>query len=342
SFGLSSDYKEVPSRDSALVKYFRDKGAFLLGTTNLDPACLDSLGSNPYHGDVENPLRKDLLCGGSSSGSAAAVARDYCDFALGSDMAGSIRIPAACCGVVGYKASTDFLPLHGALSLGGSLDSAGVLCSSLEDLEVLLGISAEEDLSWKYIPPEMLGGMDALIRERYSHFMQHMRTLISLSAINESIGFKEAWEIRKDLIASAAKEFFISHPSRVFPEAAKALLEYDRRGSDERKDEVKRRVEFLIAHYESLIGEKEVLITPTLPCLPPVKGEELSGDFESSFGRFLVLANVLGAPALTVPLPCDSGEFPISVQFLARPGSDKILIGAVTKLMKRCLSDKVF
>ncbi|HET9420975.1 MAG TPA: amidase family protein [Nocardioides sp.] len=137
-------------RDAAVVRRSRDHGLVVVGKTNLSELAFSGLGTNPHFGTPANPLSTEepLVTGGSSSGSAAAVAAGLVPLALGTDTSGSVRVPAAFCGVVGYKASEDLLPRDGVRTLSSTLDSIGILARTVDDLRILaaaLGVPTSVD-----------------------------------------------------------------------------------------------------------------------------------------------------------------------------------------------------
>src|SRR5207253_10963240 len=120
-------------------------GAITLGKLNMTELALGPFGDNPHHGDVQNPWCPGHVAGGSSSGSAAAVAAGFALGALGSDTGGSIRLPAACCGVVGLKPTYGRVSRAGVMPLSWSLDHIGPLTRTVADAALLLGIIAAHD-----------------------------------------------------------------------------------------------------------------------------------------------------------------------------------------------------
>ncbi|MBG6095834.1 amidase family protein [Nocardioides luteus] len=124
------------ARDATIVDALRASGAVLIGKTNLSELAFSGIGTNPHFGSPINPLSRDepLITGGSSSGSAAAVASGYVDVALGTDTSGSVRVPAAFCGIVGYKASEGRFSRQGVRRLSPTLDSIGFLTPTAADL----------------------------------------------------------------------------------------------------------------------------------------------------------------------------------------------------------------
>jgi aspartyl-tRNA(Asn)/glutamyl-tRNA(Gln) amidotransferase subunit A len=135
----------VPDEDAWVVSRLRQAGAAIVGKTNMHEWALGVTNDNPHYGVCRNPRALDRIAGGSSGGSAAALAAGMCDMALGSDTGGSIRIPAALCGVVGLKPTYGRVSVRGVVPLSWSLDHAGPLARSVRDVATLLGVIAGYD-----------------------------------------------------------------------------------------------------------------------------------------------------------------------------------------------------
>ena len=135
----------MPPYESTVTKRLKDAGGVVIGKTNMDAWAHGSSTETSDFGPVKNPHNPDHVPGGSSGGSAAAVAADMCMGAIGSETAGSIRVPAAWCGVVGLKPTYGRVPRTGIIAMGSSLDSPGPLTKSVEDAALLYGIIAGHD-----------------------------------------------------------------------------------------------------------------------------------------------------------------------------------------------------
>ncbi|HEY9409984.1 MAG TPA: amidase family protein [Jiangellaceae bacterium] len=128
------------TRDAGIVRVLRERGAVTIGKTNLSELAFSGVGINPHYGSPVNPLsgHEPLVTGGSSSGSAAAVATGQVPLAIGTDTSGSVRVPAAFCGIVGYKASEGRYPHDGVRTLSSTLDTLGFLTRSAADLGLVV------------------------------------------------------------------------------------------------------------------------------------------------------------------------------------------------------------
>jgi aspartyl-tRNA(Asn)/glutamyl-tRNA(Gln) amidotransferase subunit A len=137
----TSDYDERPAQaDAPFVAALRDRGAHIVGKTNLNEFAYGVSGYNPHWGTILNPVDRRRTAGGSSGGSAAAVAAGVVDVAIGTDTSGSVRVPAACCGVYGFKLSGGAYPMQGVTPLATSFDSMGYFAADIADLQRVLGI----------------------------------------------------------------------------------------------------------------------------------------------------------------------------------------------------------
>jgi aspartyl-tRNA(Asn)/glutamyl-tRNA(Gln) amidotransferase subunit A len=138
--GSAVDAERVPERSAAIVELLEGEGLISIGKTNLNEYAYGVSGYNPHFGAVANPRDPTRTAGGSSGGSAAAVALGACDVALGTDTSGSIRIPAACCGVYGFKAAHGAYPMEGVHPLAHSFDSLGFLTADVATLSRVLAV----------------------------------------------------------------------------------------------------------------------------------------------------------------------------------------------------------
>jgi aspartyl-tRNA(Asn)/glutamyl-tRNA(Gln) amidotransferase subunit A len=154
TYGSGLYREHVPERTAVAVQRLVDAGAVVVGKTNLPEFAWGVLGDNAWYGTCHNPVRAGLTTGGSSSGSAAALAAGLCDLALGSDTGCSIRLPAAACEVVGLKSQWGLIPTDGAFPLVPTLDTVGPMGRSVEDVALMWSVLAERP-----VPERRLDGL---------------------------------------------------------------------------------------------------------------------------------------------------------------------------------------
>ena len=135
--GLQAWRDRIAQRDAPVVSALKKHGAIVIGKTLMDEAAFGALGDNPWYGRVHNPARHGYTCGGSSAGSAAAVASGEADLALGTDTLGSVRIPASYCGVVGYVPSAGRIDMTGVTPLAPSFDRVGLFTRTVQEMAAL-------------------------------------------------------------------------------------------------------------------------------------------------------------------------------------------------------------
>lgn len=150
--GLYADH--VPERNAVAVQRLLDAGAVMVGKTHLPEFAWGVLGQSEFYGTCHNPAHPGRTTGGSSSGSAAALAAGLCDLALGSDTGGSIRLPSAACGTVGLKPRWGLIPMDGGFPLVPLLDTAGPMATTVEDVALMWSVLAERP-----IPEPRLAGL---------------------------------------------------------------------------------------------------------------------------------------------------------------------------------------
>jgi aspartyl-tRNA(Asn)/glutamyl-tRNA(Gln) amidotransferase subunit A len=146
TYGSARHAEHRPERDADVVSMLLEEGALLLGKTNLNEYAYGVSGYNPHFGPMLTPGDRSRTAGGSSGGSAVAVATGVCDLAVGTDTSGSVRIPAACCNVYGFKAATGAYPMTGIFPLAPSFDSVGFLAADTAMLARAINVTVADDI----------------------------------------------------------------------------------------------------------------------------------------------------------------------------------------------------
>ncbi len=339
----------VPTQDATVVRRLKLEGAVLLGKTNLHEFAYGGSGVVSFYGAARNPWAREHITGGSSSGSAAAVAAGLCFAALGSDTAGSIRLPAACCGIVGMKPTYGLVSARGVVPLSWSYDHVGPMTRSVRDaalvLQAIAGYDAGDNTS-RELP-------DSDYDEALEHDTQSLRLGIVrrfffddlepevATAINNALqvletltsGLSDAsMPIDTDRTVQAA-EAYAYHAQFLAERAAlyqpETLRRIQRGQAISARDYILKRneLEHLRRAVEDLFSDYDLLVTPTSPTTAPALAE-LQASPDDLRRRELILLrntrpfNVLGLPAVSVPCGFTRAGLPIGLQIAGAPGDD--------------------
>jgi amidase len=342
-------------RDSDFVGRLRAAGAVILGKTNLPELAIMGSTEGPAFGVTRNPWDTDRAPGGSSGGSAAAVAAGLCAAATGSDGAGSIRIPAAACGVVGLKPQRDRIPLAPVDGHWYGLSAAGFLTRTVEDTALLLDVAAAPNPERLYA--ETAGRSPARLRIALS-----LRTPFPPVPVHPDV--QASIEALADRLRALGHEVVQRDPT--YGRAVDALLPRYLAGIAqdaermERPERLQRRTRGFArmgrmvpralleramrdeaqhaARIGELFGEHDLLLTP-VATRPPVGATEWEGlgAARTLLGMsraypFTGVWNMTGQPAISVPAPPSSDGLPIGAQLVGPPDSEPLLLSVAAQL----------
>jgi Asp-tRNA(Asn)/Glu-tRNA(Gln) amidotransferase A subunit family amidase len=340
---------KVQPRDAPLVARLRDAGALIVGTTNLHELAFGVTSANPHFGAVQNPRLPGHIPGGSSGGSAAALAAGLAAVTVGSCTGGSIRQPAACCGVVGFKGTWGAVPTEGVIPLAWSLDHVGPLTRSVEDaalaFEVMAGLPAHSML-----PPS--ASMPPRIVRPRQFFFDFLEDEVGgaiervLPVLEKSGASIAPCDIPGIELAPGIQLITIG------AEATQANWHLLREHGDRLGEDVRVRLEigqfYLAADYIkaqqlrrqvrasvlAAFGDADVMLVPAMPVLPPKSGTttvRIGGrDMHVAplLTRFTSPFNFCGFPAISLPCGKSAGGAPVNVQLVGRPGADACVLQA--------------
>lgn len=330
----------APAKSTApSIQKLLDAGARFAGRTQTDELTFSLMGQNAHYPEPINAAAPDRVTGGSSSGSAAAVAAGLVDIAIGSDTGGSIRAPASFCGLIGLRPTHGAISLEDAMPLAPSLDTFGWFTRDIETYEavgdVLLGASPRKDEKPR---PFRLAVLDALLLG-YAEAADYERmvglaaralgTVDTAPALSHSID-DLYWSFRRIQAheAWATHGPWISSADRGLGPGVKERFEFGKTiDAATYREETVRRDAFR-AELAALLGEDGVLVIPTVPGAAPLKNEpfdDLQAYRERAL-RLLCLSGLSGFPQITLPLGVVDGA-PFGISLLGPAGSDSRLIG---------------
>jgi len=326
----------VPDHDSAVGERLREAGAVLVGKTGLHELAYGVTSNNPHFGAVHNPRDPARISGGSSGGSAAAVAANLVPFAIGTDTGGSIRIPAAYCGCVGLKPTFDLVSRAGLMPLSESLDHVGILANTPGDVGLVLdafmtGVAVKEKPGSKRLGIPQNFFFDRLSASVASACENAFRNAERAGARLVPIRVPDPAEINvvgrviQLSEVSAAMTPYLSRRAE-FGADVLALLDQGRFIAATDYVNALRLRRIYQKRWAELWKDVDAILTPAVPIQAPLIGERMveGEDVRMASTRLVRPINVLGLPAISVPLPTDG--LPIGLQIIGEPFAEKQLL----------------
>lgn len=311
--------------DAASVAAVREAGGIVVGKTALTELCWFANGLNVHEPAPLNPIDPTRVPGGSSSGSAVVVARGEADVALGTDTGGSVRVPAACCGVAGLKTTWGRISLAGVWPLAPSLDTVGPLARNVAGLELGMRLL---DPTYR---PVTIDHRPTVVRVR-PEIPVDPRVDAAVESALSAVGWQvrraaATWWGESSRIAAVvltgegarANRHLLEHRTLLSPRVLEnirlglAVTDADLAAGREAMAAFRRRL------LDALAGADAIVI-PTLAFLPP--------PIEDSGGTTLLTnaANIAGVPALALPVAVTGSHLPASIQLIGRPGAEATLL----------------
>lgn len=333
-------------RDAAVVARLKAAGAVIIGRTNMTEFAFSGVGINPHYGTPGNPWDRSRVPGGSSSGAAVSVADGQCTVAIGSDTGGSVRIPAALCGLAGFKPTQRRVPLDGAFPLSTTLDSIGPLANSIACCAITDAVIAGEvaDAPPAFGPAglrlaiprgtylfddldaEVAAGFEraCAVLGRASARLQELALpeLADYATINAKGGFSppESYAFHAEMMARRGGDYDPRVRTRIARGAEMSASDYVKL--------VAERARF-IAQIDARTGDCDALIVPTVACLaPPIADFAEDADFYRLNSRILrnpSLVNFLDRCAATLPVS-PPGNAPVGLMVIGPHGGDRRLL----------------
>ena len=335
----------VPNADAPVVAKLHEAGAVMLGKTGLHELAYGVTSDNPHFGTIRNPRDPSRTPGGSSGGSAVAVAADMAYMATGTDTGGSIRIPASFCGTVGLKPTYGLIDRSRIQPLGLSLDHVGPLTRAVCDagitLDILTGgahmrqapaslrfihIGLPENFYFTHVSAEVRDAVHNAAR-RAEQLGAHVSPLRvpDIDALND---------VARVILLAEASALYEPYRARRedFGADVLALLDQGRLVPATDYVNAQRIRKLLVAEFHALLSTVDCLLTPATPTTAPLIGQkqvELDGetvDMRLATTRFVRGVNLLGFPALAMPCGESNEGLPIGLQLIGRPFEESLLL----------------
>ncbi len=332
-------FPEPAAHDAEVVARLRRAGGVLIGTLNMHEGALGATTDNPFWGRCANPLDPSLTPGGSSGGSAAAVAAGMVPITLGTDTMGSVRIPAAYCGLWGLKPSRGAVPVEGLVHLSWTLDSVGPIARSPRDLglvyDVIAGLGPEQQadsLRGLRLGVPDFAALTVCEAEVIAAFAEVTAALRSAGAILTPVtipgwaptALRRAGLLVSEVEGAATLGAALDGPG--LSDGFRALLSYGRNAPAIKLANAYRYLGQMERAFDAISRGLDAILLPTAPQRAFAHGSAVP-DTQADF---TALANVCGAPALAMPTRAPDGGLPASVQIIGAKGDDRRLIGIGT------------
>jgi aspartyl-tRNA(Asn)/glutamyl-tRNA(Gln) amidotransferase subunit A len=334
TYGSAVFADHVPSRSAEAVVRLEAAGYANVGKTNLHEFAYGITSENPHFGTVPNPVATGRIAGGSSGGSAAALAAGLADAALGTDSGGSIRIPSACCGTVGFKPTFDLVSAAGCFPLAPSFDHVGPMARDVAgcvaQLEALVpGFERRplESLEEISVAVAWIDEADPLVAAQVRAAVAQFPRVRDVGWPRPQIGalfMREVADVHRELYSENAE---------LYGEELATKIEHCLAVSDAEATLAARHRDDYREQCEALLNGFDLLVTPTLSCVAPPVG---IGDLalRETLIRNTLPFNTLGWPALALPCGPAEDALPASVQLVGRSGADAVVLAAGERLAK--------
>ncbi len=330
--------------DAPVVARLRGAGAVIVAKTNMSEFAFTGVGANPHYGTPGNPADRSRVPGGSSSGSAVAAADGMCEISIGTDTGGSVRIPAALCGLVGFKPTKHRVPTDGAFPLSPTLDSVGPIAQSVEACAKADSVLAGEK-PWQIEPVALSGlrfgiaqglplkDLDESVSDRFAAALDRLGCSgVSLS--EERIELFDDMQRVNRIGTIATAEAYRDHRQRIASQGA----DYDpivrdrillgRSVSPEDYATMLRDRAGLVDAMDERLARLDALVLPTTPIVAPTLAEISTEDGFQRANRLLLrntaIGNFFDLTAISLPVP--GGGLPVGLMLIARRGSDRRLL----------------
>ena len=331
--------------DAPFLAMLRAQGAIMIGQTNMTEFAYSGLGLNRHFGTPLSPIgrHQGMIAGGSTSGGAVSVAETMSLFAVGSDTSGSCRIPAACCGLVGYRPSQGLFPAEGIIPLAPSFDVPGLITSNVPDLvsvfDALCGSDEISPGSQTLSSKKLLVPTDTVLTEIdpavQAHFEQAIAALAQLGVKTTRCAFlfdHIAEELSpSDIVAFEAHQFhqkFLKTRRADYDPRIAMRMDQASRISSERHSRLIDHMRLLRHSADEFLDEYDGVVLPTLPIIPPTCGQLTDEQDYLRMNGLIIrntgIANHLDLPSVSIPITAaTAAKTPVSLQLIGKRNADR-------------------
>jgi aspartyl-tRNA(Asn)/glutamyl-tRNA(Gln) amidotransferase subunit A len=338
-----ADEGRPATADAPVVRRLRQAGAVIVAKTNMTEFAFSGIGANPHFGTPGNPADRARIPGGSSSGGAVAAADGMCDISIGSDTGGSTRVPAALCGIVGYKPSRLRISRDGVYPLSQSMDSIGPMARSVADCQRADAVMAGEeraplaapslaDLRIAVAQGAPVDSLDATVGKSYAQALTRLGQagarlrdkplplIEAMVEVNKRGGVQpaEAFTVNRDLLDRRGADIDSNVRARLERARTITAADYIWMANERMR---------LIVQMDAWLADTDVLVMPTCPIVAPTMTEIAAPD---DFARKNAMTlrntsvwNFFDCCAISLPLPRDG--LPVGLMLVARNGHDREL-----------------
>ena len=347
--GLAESLDFGLTGDADVLRCLDDAGACRVGFTAMTELAYEPSGFNAVCPYTRNPWNLDFVPGGSSSGSAVAVASGSVVFALGSDTGGSIRIPAHCCGVTGWKPTWGAVSVAGALPLAPYLDTVGLLARSAVELAVAAAVLSADaypraEVEYVVFCDDVLSEAEPVIRRACLDGIECMRfSGIKASRVNALSAIAAIDSHALVVMQGEAARTFghqLDHVA-ISPVLRRRFAKGLRITDAELSASRDARPQLAKDFEEKVLGKADAAVLPVMPICTPLYSEvdpsspSFSGRRLYELSRYCRFVNMLGFPAIAIPVGFDEHNLPIALQIIGRPGRDGDLIALAAQVQER-------
>ena len=330
--GIRAYSDNIASHDADIVHRLRRAGAVIIGALNMEEGALGTQTDNPWFGKTFNPIKDGYTPGGSSGGSAAAVAAGMMPASLGTDTMGSVRIPSSYCGLVGFKPSPETYSTDGVMPLSTTLDTVGTHTRTVRDAVIIYGVVTDFKGNIEARAPRNFAPFDLTDSDVQPDIKAAFEAMLDALPIDKTApvlsGYDYSKQRRAGLVSSEVEgaKFHVNknfETSDGFSEHFKSMLSYGAALPEAKVKDAYHKIEQAKQAAQDMFTAAAVLIAPTAPQTAFRFGD----DVPANQADFTAFANFAQLPSISVPCGTDSLGLPMGVQLMAKGGRDRALLG---------------